>query len=285
MNYVNPDALVSTEWLEKHLNAPDVHIIDATYYLPNDERDGAEEYSYRHIPGAVFFDIDDICNSDIELPHMLPGPGKFSSRVRKLGLGDGCRIVVYDSSGGFMAACRVWWMFRVFGHTDIVVLNGGLFKWMKEKRPVNDEEVIPRPRHFSASMNNMLVKTMSQMMKNVETQEFQVIDARSTSRFDGVDHEPNPTKKRGHIPGSINLPFTSLLNAKDNFTFKMADEIQAAFDEAGVDIGKPIAATCGSGVTAAVTAFALNLLGHDETAVYDGSWAQWGDHPDTPVGP
>ncbi len=285
MDYVNPDALVSTDWLEQHLDAPDVHVVDATFYLPNDERNAAEEYSFRHIPGAVFFDIDDVCDSSVDLPHMLPSPEKFSSKVRKLGLGDGNRIVVYDSSGGFMAACRVWWMFRVFGHKDIAVLDGGLPKWMKEKRPVDDEEVIPQPRHFTASMNNMLVKNLSQMMENIEAKKFQVVDARSPGRFDGIDHEPRPTEKRGHIPGSINLPFTALLNAKENFTFKSASEIKAAFDDAGIDLARPIAASCGSGVTASVTAFALNLLGHDEIPVYDGSWAEWGDHPDTPVGP
>lgn len=285
MEYVNPEALVSTDWLEQHLNAPDVHVVDATYYLPNDDRDGAEEYSYRHIPGAVFFDIDDVCDSDVDLPHMLPSPEKFSSKVRKLGLGDGTRIVVYDSSGGFMAACRVWWMFRVFGHKDVAVLNGGLPKWMREKRPVNDDEVHPQPRHFTASTNNMLVKNLSQMTRNLKDKRFQVIDARSEGRFAGIDHEPRPTEKRGHIPGSLNLPFTALLNAKDNYTFKTADEIQAAFDAAGVDLKKPMATNCGSGVTAAVTAFALYLLGHEEVPVYDGSWAEWGDHSDTPIGP
>ncbi len=285
MDYVNPDALVSTDWLEQHLSAPDVRVVDATFYLPNDERSAAEEYSFRHIPGAVFFDIDEICDNDSKLPHMMPSPEKFSSKVRKLGLGDGNRIVVYDSSGGFMAACRVWWMFRVFGHMDVAVLDGGLPKWTKEKRPVNDDEVIPMPRHFSASMNNTLVKNLSQMMKNLETSKFQVIDARSPGRFDGVDHEPRPTEKRGHIPGSINLPFNALLKPKENYTFRSADEIQVAFDDAGVDMNKPIAASCGSGVTASVTAFALHLLGHDEIPVYDGSWAEWGDHPDTPVGP
>lgn len=285
MDYVNPDALVSTDWLEHHLHAPDVRIVDATYYLPNDEREGAEEYSYRHIPGAVFFDIDDICDSDSDLPHMLPSPEKFSSRVRKLGLGDGNKIVIYDSSGGFMAACRVWWMFRLFGHSDVAVLNGGLPKWMREKRPVNDDEVIPQHRHFTARTNNMLVKSRSQMLSNLNSHKFQVIDARSEGRFAGIDHEPRPTEKRGHIPGSVNLPFTEFLNARDSYSFKSADDIQAEFDKAGVDLNKPITASCGSGVTAAVTAFSLHLLGHDETAVYDGSWAEWGNHPDTPIGP
>ena len=285
MDYVYPDALVSTEWLERHLQAPDVRIVDATYYLPNDDRDGAEEYSFRHIPGAVFFDIDEVCDSDSDLPHMVPSPEKFSSKVRKMGLGDGSRIVVYDGSGGFLAACRVWWMFRVFGHTDVAVLNGGLPKWMREKRPLEEDEMIPQHRHFTARTNNMLVKSLPQMRANLDNGKFQVLDARSEGRFEGIDHEPRPTEKRGHIPGSTNLPFTELLDAGDNYCFRDAAALKAAFEKAGVDIRKPITASCGSGVTAAVLAFGLFLLGNEDAAVYDGSWAEWGNHPDTPIAP
>ena len=285
MDYKNPGALVSTDWLEDHLRAPDVRVVDATFYLPHDERSAREEYGFRHIPGAVFFDIDEIADSDTDLPHMLPSPEKFSSKVRKLGLGDGNRIVVYDSSGGFMAACRVWWMFRLFGHSDIAVLNGGLPKWSKEKRPLDDMEVVPQERHFTARTNNMLVKNVGQIMANLDSQKFQVIDARSPGRFDGIDHEPRPTEKRGHIPGSINLPFINMLKPKEDFTFKSADEIKAAFADAGVDFSTPLVTSCGSGVTAAVVAFALHLIGHEDVPVYDGSWAEWGDHSDTPVGP
>jgi len=285
MNFKNQDAIVGTDWLARHMDAPDVRIVDATFYLPHDERSAREEYHIRHIPGAVYFDIDDIADSNTRLPHMLPSPEKFSSKVRELGLGDGNRIVIYDSSGGFMAACRVWWMFRLFGHTDVAVLNGGLPKWIKEKRPVDDADVIPPERHFTARMNNMLVKNIDQMTANLNTHKFQVIDARSPGRFDGIDHEPRPTEKRGHIPGSINLPFIALLNPKDNFTFKSSADIEAAFRDAGVDFSKPIITSCGSGVTAAVVAFALHLIGYEDVPVYDGSWAEWGDHSDTPVGP
>ena len=285
MDFKNSSAIVDTDWLSDHLNSPDVRVVDATFYLPNDERSAREEYEFRHIPGAVYFDIDEIADSETDLPHMLPSPEKFSSKVRKLGLGDGNRIIVYDGSGGFMAACRVWWMFRLFGHNDVAVLNGGLPKWGKEKRPVNDEHVLPQERHFSARLNNMLVKSRSQMLANLNTGKFQVIDARSPGRFDGIDHEPRPTEKRGHIPGSINLPFISLLNPEDNFTFRSTEEIKAALDNAGVDLSRPIVTSCGSGVTAAVVAFALHLIGHEDVPVYDGSWAEWGDHPDTPVGP
>jgi len=285
MDYANPDALVSTAWLEEHLNAPDVRVVDATFYLPHDERVAAEEYAFRHIPGSVYFNIDEICDSETDLPHMLPSAEVFASKVSKLGLGDGNRIVVYDSSGGFMAACRVWWMFRIFGHMDIAVLDGGLPKWTQENRRVDDNVVTPQERHFSATMNHILIKNLTQMMNNLESHKFQVIDARSAGRFDGIDHEPRPTEKRGHIPGSFNLPFNGLLNMQQNCTFKSADEILTAFKDAGVDLSKPITTSCGSGVTASVSALALYLLGHDEVAVYDGSWAEWGDHPDTPVGP
>ena len=168
MEYANSDALVSTSWLEQHLGSPEVSIVDATYYLPNDERNAAENYALRHIPGAVFFNIDEICDSTVDLPHMLPSPEKFSLRVRKLGLGDGNRIVVYDSSGGFMAACRVWWMFRMFGHLDVAVLDGGLPKWDHEKRPVSNDKFSSQKQHFSAKTNSKLVKNISQMLENVE---------------------------------------------------------------------------------------------------------------------
>lgn len=285
MDFSNPEALVSTDWLGDHIDAPDVRIVDATFHLPHSERDAREEYGFRHIPGAVFFDVDEICDSDTELPHMLPSPEKFSSHVRRMGLGDGNRIVVYDGSGGFLAACRVWWMFRVFGHRDVCILDGGLPKWGKEKRPMEEGEVTAQERHFTARMDNTLVKNLDQMLANIEAKRFQVLDARSPGRFNGVDHEPRPTEKRGHIPGSINLPFVELMNPNDNFTFKSADEMGAAFEAAGVDISKPIATSCGSGITASVTAFCLYLLGKEEVPVYDGSWAEWGDHPDTPIGP
>ena len=283
MEYVNSDALVSTSWLEQHMGSPEVRIVDATYYLQNDERNAAENYALRHIPGSVFFNIDEICDSTVDLPHMLPSPEKFSLRVRKLGLGDGNRIVVYDSSGGFMAACRVWWMFRMFGHMDVAVLDGGLPKWDHEKRPVSNDKPSPQKQHFSAKKNHKLVKNISQMLKNLEIKKFQVIDARTPGRYKGNDPEPRPTKKVGHIPGSINLPFPVLLNPKDNFTFKTADAIRAAFDDVKIDINKPIAASCGSGVTAAVITFALYLIGNAEGAIYDGSWAEWGNHAETKV--
>ena len=283
MNYTNPEALVSTDWLADHLNSPDVRIVDGTSYLPNQGMNGREQYDIQHIPGAVYFDINDIADETDPLPHMLPSPEKFSSKVRKLGLGDGNKIVVYDANGGYLAAARVWWMFRVFGHEDVAVLDGGLQKWIDEGRPVDDMEPAARDRHFTARMNHSLVRSVSQIIDNIDSAKEQVIDARSAGRFKGEDPEPRPSKKVGHIPGSLSLPFNQLMDPKNHFTYRSADEIKAAVDQAGIDISKPISASCGSGVTACVLALGLFLIGHKNTAIYDGSWSEWGDHPDTPV--
>ncbi len=283
MNYANPDALVDAQWLADHLNAPDVRVLDATYHLPGSERDAHEEYLFRHIPGAVFFDLDDISDTESPLPHMLPSPEKFSSKVRKMGLGDGNRIVVYDTSGGFLAAMRVWWMFRVFGHKDVCVLNGGLKSWSALKQAVEQDEPVTLRKHFTASKDNTLVRDMKQMLSNIESGREQVLDARNAKRFHGEDWEPRPTKRRGHIPGSVNLPFTQLMDPMKGFRMRGADEITAAFDKAGVDRNKPIAATCGSGITAAVLSFGLHLIGCENVPVYDGSWAEWGNRDDTPI--
>ncbi len=283
MTYKNPDALVSTEWLAEHMSSPDVRIVDGTSYLPNQDMNGQDQYDSQHIPGAVYFDINDIADETNPLPHMLPSAEKFSSKVRKLGLGDGNKIVVYDANGGYLAAARVWWMFRVFGHDDVAVLDGGLQKWVAEGRPVDDMPPPARDRHFTARTNHSLVRSVEQMIANIETGKEQVIDARSAGRFKGVDPEPRPSAKVGHIPGSLSLPFNTLMDPKNNFVYRSADEIQTAVEQAGVDMSKPISASCGSGVTACVLALGLYLIGHKNAAVYDGSWSEWGDHPDTPV--
>ncbi len=283
MEYTNPDALVSTEWLAEHMSAPDIRIVDATSFLPGTGRNAKAEFRACHIPGAIFFDIDDVADDREDLPHMVPSPEKFASRVRRLGLGDGNRIVVYDANGGAMAACRVWWMFRLFGHEDVAVLNGGLPKWLAEDRPTDDMPPVPPERHFTARTNNLLLRSVEQMIGNVDTAREQVIDARAADRFAGTADEPRAGLRKGHIPGSINLPFGKLMDKDDNFTMRSADDIKKVFEDAGVDLSKPISASCGSGVTACVIALAGYLVGKDDIAVYDGSWTEWGSRHDTPI--
>lgn len=283
MEYKNPNALVSTEWLAERLAAPDLRIVDASYFLPGVPRDPKAEYRDCHIPGAVFFDIDDICDESIDLPHMIPSPEKFTSRVRRLGLGDGNRIVVYDSTGGAMAACRVWWMFRLYGHEDVSVLNGGLPKWLAEGRPTDDMPPVPRERHFTARFNNFLVRRVDQLIENAETQKELVVDARSGERFRAEADEPRAGMRKGHMPGSVNLPFNKLMDKEGNFVFRSADELKAVFDDAKVDLNRTVVASCGSGVTACVIAMAGFLIGKEDIAVYDGSWSEWGSRLDTPI--
>lgn len=277
----DPTSLVSTAWLAEHLSAPDVHVVDASYYLPNEGLDPRAEYEAHHIPGAVFFDIDEIADSDSPLPHMLPAPETFSSRVRKLGLGDGVRIVVYDQRGIFSAP-RVWWTFRFFGHDDVAVLDGGLPKWMAEGRPVEDGPVRVGERHFTARMNSLMVRDKDQMLSNLRSGREQVLDARSRGRFEGRDPEPRDGLRGGHIPGSLCLPFTDLLDPETR-TVLPAEELRRRAVVAGVDLSRPIVTTCGSGVTAAVLSLGLHLIGHRDGALYDGSWAEWGQPGETPV--
>jgi thiosulfate/3-mercaptopyruvate sulfurtransferase len=274
------DALVTTEWLARHLDAPDVRVVDGSWYLPAEKRNPKAEYAAQHIPGAVFFDIDEIADEASPLPHMLPSPEKFSSRVRKLGLGDGVRIVVYDG-GSMMAAARVWWTFRVFGHEDIAVLDGGLGKWLSEGRPVDDEPVIPRERHFTARLNSLLVRDLEQMRANIDSRREQVVDARGAGRFAATEPEVRPGLRGGHIPGSVNLPYGTLL--KPDRTLAGDDAIREAFSSVGVDPARPIATTCGSGISASFLALALHTIGARKVAVYDGSWTEWGGRADTPV--
>lgn len=278
----NTHPLVTTGWLAEHLRAPDVRVVDASYYLPNEGLDPRAEHELHHIPGAVFFDIDDIAESDSPLPHMLPSPVKFSSRVRKLGLGDGVRIVVYDQRD-IWSAPRVWWTFRYFGHEDVAVLDGGLPKWMAEGRPTEDGPARPVERHFTARMNSLMLRDKEQMIANVRSGREQVLDARSSGRFEGGAPEPRPELRPGHIPGSLSLPFTELLEP-DNQAMRPLGDLRARFQAAGLDMAAPVVTTCGSGITAGVLALALRLAGHRDVALYDGSWAEWGlADGDTPV--
>jgi thiosulfate/3-mercaptopyruvate sulfurtransferase len=272
--------LVSTEWLAGHLDAPDLKVVDATWYLPTLARDARAEYAAAHIPGAVHFDIDDIADQDSALPHMLPGPAKFSSRVRRLGLGDGTRIVIYDANR-YSASARAWWMFRVFGHPDVAVLDGGLAKWRAEGRPLDDRPVAPREAHFTARQNHLLLRELEQVRANLVGRREQLVDARSAGRFQGAEPEPRAGLRAGHIPQSLNLPFLDLVAADG--TLRPPAELRQRFDAIGLELDRPIVTTCGSGVTACTVALALHRLGAGEVAVYDGSWSEWGARGDTPV--
>jgi thiosulfate/3-mercaptopyruvate sulfurtransferase len=281
MPYANPDSLVSTDWLAAHLDAPDLRIVDASFTLPGVKPTGRELYEARHIPGAVFFDIEEIADEASPLPHMLPSPEKFASRMRKLGIGDGHKVVVYDSAG-LSSAARPWWMLRVFGHRDVAILDGGLPKWQAEGRPVTDEVPAPRERHFTARLNTLLVRDKTQVMDNLASQREQVIDARSRGRFEGSAEEPRPGLRRGHIPWSLNLPYDQLTDPATR-TLLPAEALARSFAAAGLERNRPVVASCGSGVTACALAFGLHLLGWPDAAVYDGSWAEWGLPGDTPV--
>ena len=276
----DPTLLVSTEWLAERLSAPDIRILDASWHMPDTGRDAEAEYRAAHIPGARFFDIDRVADTGAALPHMLPPIEKFVSTVRRMGIGDGHRVVVYDQAGLYSAA-RVWWMFRVFGHQDVAVLDGGLPKWLAEGRPTEDMPPEPRERHFTGRRNAGMVRDVTQMAGAVKLATEQIVDARSAPRFAGEEPEPRPGLRAGHIPGSRNLPYRALLNPDG--TMKEPEELRALFEEAGVDLSKPVVTTCGSGVTACILTLALHRLGHTRNAVYDGSWTEWGAYPDLGV--
>jgi len=273
----DPTLLVSTDWLAERLAAPDIRVLDASWHMPDTGRDARAEYGAGHIPGARFFDIDRVADTGASLPHMLPPVEKFVSTVRRMGIGDGHRVVVYDQAGLFSAA-RVWWMFRLFGHQDVAVLDGGLPKWLAEGHPVEDLPPEPRERHFTARRNAGMVRDVTQMAGAVKLASEQIVDARSPGRFAGEEAEPRPDLRGGHIPGSRNLHYRALLN--EDATMKAPEELRALFEAAGVDLTKPVVTTCGSGVTACILTLALHRIGHTRNAVYDGSWTEWGAYPD-----
>jgi thiosulfate/3-mercaptopyruvate sulfurtransferase len=273
--------LTETDELARELDAPDLVIIDASWHMPAENRNAHEEYLAEHIPGAIFFDIDEIADTKSGLPHMLPPPEKFSSRMRSMGIGDGSRIVVYDSTGLFSAA-RVWWTFRVMGVDDVSVLNGGLPKWKREGLPLESGPARSRTaRHFTARRNLDLVRDVGDIKALLKDRSAEIVDARAADRFAGKAPEPRPGLRSGRIPGSHNLPFAKLLN-KDG-TLKTAPEIERLFEEAGVDLSKPVVASCGSGITASVLALGLAEIGHRRAAVYDGSWSEWGADQNLPI--
>jgi thiosulfate/3-mercaptopyruvate sulfurtransferase len=276
----DPKTLVSTAWLAAHRSDPDLRVIDASWYLPDAGRDPKAEYKAAHIPGARFFDINEITDSRSSLPHMAPPPEKFVSRMRAMGIGDGHQVVVYDGSGLFSAA-RVWWTFRLMGKTDVAVLDGGFPKWQAEGREVEDMPPVLRDRHITVSRQHALVKDVTQVAHAAKLGEAEIIDARSAARFKGEAPEPRPGLRAGHIPGSKNVPYASLLNPDG--TMKPVADLRAVFEAAGVNLSKPAITSCGSGVTAAILSLALERMGHKNHALYDGSWAEWGMYEDLAV--
>jgi thiosulfate/3-mercaptopyruvate sulfurtransferase len=277
------DALVSTQWLAAHLDDPSVRILDGSFHVPGSGRDAGAEYRRGHIPGAQFFDIDGIRDESADLPHMLPSADVFAAHVGALGIGNDDHVVIYDAPGS-AGSSRVWWTFRVFGHRRVSVLDGGLGKWTAEGRPVTDTPSQPRPAsHRAGAANRALVRTRADLLVNLTTGREQVVDNRPPGRFNGIEPEPRPALKAGHVPGSVNMPFADFFAPERGGVWRSRGEIADLFARAGVDLDKPVVSTCGSGVTACTTALAAFLVGHDDVAVYDGSWVEWGNRDDTPV--
>jgi thiosulfate/3-mercaptopyruvate sulfurtransferase len=272
--------LVSTNWLSDRLNSEDLVVIDATWFMPGTPRDARAEFAERHIPGAVYFDIDQVSDHTSDLPHMLPEPADFAVAARRLGVSQGSTVVVYDAQGIFSAP-RVWWTFRAMGHTDSFVLDGGLPKWIAEGRPLESGWREPPHGEFKARPDRSLVRDLNDVRRAIGDHSEQIVDARPAARFFGEAPEPRPGLRSGHMPGAKNLPFSALIGADGC----LLDEqrLRSAFESAGIDLDAPIVTSCGSGVSASVLALGLACLGKSDAAVYDGSWTEWGGRADTEV--
>jgi thiosulfate/3-mercaptopyruvate sulfurtransferase len=272
--------VVSTAWLADRLGDSDLRILDATWYLPHLGRDAQAEYRQAHVPGAVYFDIDAVADRRLGLPHMLPDAATFGEAVGALGVGDGDRVVVYGGKH-MIASARVWWTFRAFGHDRVAVLDGGFPRWREEGRPVESGAASPMRRRFMARYRPELVTALEDVRRNVEARTAQVVDARSAGRFAGTEPEPRPGLRSGRIPGSLNLSYDRLFRADG--ALLPAGDLRRVFEDARVDLSRPVATTCGSGVSACVLALGLHLAGRPDVSVYDGSWAEWGGREDVPV--
>ncbi|HEX5319965.1 MAG TPA: 3-mercaptopyruvate sulfurtransferase [Stellaceae bacterium] len=285
MPYAHPEALVSTEWLAAHLDDPAVRVLDSSFKQPGVIPTARQDYDAGHIPGAVYFDIDDVAEPGTALPHMIPSAERFAAKMAERGIGNGDRVVVYDANG-LSSAGRAWWMLRLFGHDNVALLDGGLPKWKREGRPLETASAKIPPRTFTARFNPAMVRDKAGIVANLATAAELVVDARSAGRFDGSAEETWPGRRRGHIPGSRNVPF-DLVTDPATKQLKGAEALRAVFAEAGVPLDARIVTSCGSGVTACAVAFALHLIGHPGAAVYDGSWSEWGlpDGPPIATGP
>ncbi len=275
-------ALVTTDWLAGELGRPGLRVMDGSMYLPTSGRDAAAEYADGHIPGAVFFDLDASSDRESTLPHMLPQAGAFAARMGGLGIGDGDDIVVYDGSGANLSAARVWWMLRVFGHPRVALLDGGMGKWRSEGRPIERGAVCHPQATFTARpVPEGAVRDLGAMRAAVVDGRTQIVDMRSAGRFAATQPEPRPGLRGGHVPGSLNLPYDTLVSADG--TALPLDALRRRINEAGVEPGRPLIATCGSGVSACALLHALHLLGYDDAGLYDGAWTEWAGRDDTPI--
>jgi thiosulfate/3-mercaptopyruvate sulfurtransferase len=275
------EPLVTTEWLAEELGKPDLVVFDATKYLPNEPKDGHAEFVAAHIPGARYFDIDAIADTDTDLPHMVPTPGRFAKLMGQLGVANTSRVVFYDQKG-LASAARGWWLMGMFGHDNAAVLDGGLPKWVREGRATQSgETTAPAPATFRPDFRAARLRGVGDVLRNTDTRAELVLDARAAGRFTGATPEPRAGMRSGHIPGSANVPYTDLLNADG--TFRPVADLRARFARAGVDGARPLVTSCGSGVTACILTLGLRLSGLPEGAVYDGSWTEWGGRADTPV--